>query len=139
MEVVWQHLTQVEAYTEWNPFIVKVDAEGPVTTPGTRMRLTVKWANGGGNTPLEIVKDVVPPGIGPDQKAIWSYTYHSIPARLMMICATRFQVLQSLEEGGVLYQTEEKFEGWGLVFLPHKKVQQGFDAMAAALKKRCEG
>jgi hypothetical protein len=133
LEKVWQVMLDVQRYGEWNPFIVKVDADGPVRVGG-RFVLHVRWPGGGGATSGEQVTRLDGPSAG---RASWSYVFTGL---LSLIGAVRAIRVQSLETVGAKtrYSTREDFSGWLTFALPIKKVQAGFDLHAAALKKRAE-
>ena len=121
IEKVWQIMLDVQRYGEWNPFIVKVDADGPVRVGG-RLVLHVRWPGGGWRSAGRASCSYVPTG------------------PLSTIGAVRGSRVQSLEAVGAKtrYSTREDFSGWLTFAVPIKKVQAGFEAHAAALKKRAE-
>jgi hypothetical protein len=133
IEKVWQIMLDLQRYGEWNPFIVKVDADGPVRVGG-RFVLHVRWPGGGGVRSPEQVTRLDGPSAG---RASWSYIADGF---LRTIGAVRCTRVQSLESVGAKtrYSTREDFSGWLAFAVPLKKVQAGFEAHAAALKKRAE-
>ena len=140
IEVVWQVMTDVERYREWNPFVVNVRANGDAAKLGTTMHFTVQWHTGGRQTSTEIVTEVLPPhtdahGI---KRAYWSYVFESPLDKLGMVRAIRHQWLEQHEDGRTSYRTQEIFTVWAIMFLPFNKVQDGFERQAAALKLRAE-
>jgi hypothetical protein len=133
IEKVWQVMLDVQRYGEWNPFIVKVDADGPVRVGG-RFVLHVRWPGGGGARYAEQVTRLDGPSAG---RASWSYVSTRLVSTIGAVRATRVQSLESVG-AKTRYSTREDFSGWLTFALPIKKVQAGFDAHAAALKKRAE-
>ena len=122
----------MQRYGEWNPFIVKVDADGPVRVGG-RLVLHVRWPGGGWRSAEQVTR-LDGPTAG---RASCSY----VPTGpLWTIGAVRGSRVQSLEAVGpkTRYSTREDFSGWLTFAVPIKKVQAGFEAHAAALKKRAE-
>lgn len=140
IEDVWQVMTDVEKYSEWNPFVIDVKANGDADKPGTRMQFTVQWHTGGKQSSTEIVTEVLLPyteaqGV---KRAYWSYVFESPLDKLGMVHAIRHQWLEQHEDGRTSYRTQEIFTGWATMFLPFSKVQNGFERQAAALKQRAE-
>lgn len=140
IEQVWQVMIDVEKYTEWNPFVIEVKANGAAGSIGTIMHFTVQWSSGDKQTSAEVVTDVQPPYSGADgiKRAYWCYVFESPLDKVGMIHATRHQWLEQQEDGRTSYRTQEVFTGWGIAFLPFSKVQDGFERQAAALKLRAE-
>jgi len=132
IEKVWQVMLDVQRYGEWNPFIVKVDADGPVRVGG-RFVLHVRWPGGGARSAAQVTR-LDGPSAG---RASWSYVVTGLLSTIGAVRATRVQSLESVG-AKTRYSTREDFSGWLTFALPIKKVQAGFDAHAAALKKRAE-
>ena len=140
IEDVWRVMTDVEKYSEWNPFVINVKANGVADNIGTTMYFTVQWHTGGKQTSTEVVTEVLPPytdahGV---RRAYWCYVFHSPLDKLGMVHAIRHQWLEQHEDGRTSYRTQEISTGWAIMFLPFSKVQNGFERQAAALKHRVE-
>jgi hypothetical protein len=125
---VWEVLTDFPSYSEWNPFIIRIEGE-----PRARARLTVT---------------IRPPG----RRAL---TFHPTvlagePGRELrwlghlwvpgIFDGEHIHTIQSLDGGRSRYVQRERFRG---VLVPLigsmlEATQAGFDAMCAALKARAE-
>lgn len=140
IEHVWHIMVDVEKYSEWNPFVINIQANGEADKIGTHMHFRVQWHDGGRATSDEVVKEALPPytdaqGI---KRAYWCYVFKSPLDKLGMVHAIRHQWLEEHGDGRTTYKTQEVFTGWAKAFLPFKKVQDGFERQAAALKRRAE-
>ena len=134
IDEVWRLIVDVERYSEWNPFIVKAESNGPLVV-GARMRFVIRWEDGGGTTSPELVTEVAPPR---DGKALLIYRANGALAKLSAVTAKRVQSLTTGANGMTRYETHETFGGWLKGAVPLAKVQRGFDLQTAALKARAE-
>lgn len=134
IEHVWQVMTDVNAYPQWNPFIVSVDTRDDIMKPGAHMKFFVEWADGKEDTSDEVVTEVVPPHESNGTKrAHWVYVFNGILHKLGMVHATRHQWLEQHKNGVTVYKTQEVFTGLLKGFVPLAKVQDGFERQAKAL------
>jgi hypothetical protein len=136
LEIVWRAMTDLAAYAEWNPFIVRVEAPGGPPDVGTVMRFTVRWGRGGGARSVERVTTFEPP-TEKRRAAAFAYRFTGPLDALGLVRGVRWQRLRE-ESGRVRYHTEEEFTGLLTAFLPLKKVQDGFERHAEALRARSE-
>jgi hypothetical protein len=134
IEVVWRVMTDLAAYPEWNPFVVSIDAkEAPRL--GSRMKLHVRWSDGGTATSDEEVTQLDQPSGG---RATFAYRFTGPLDALGLVKAVRVQALEQSAGGPTIYTTREEFGGLLTRFLPLAKVQDGFERHARALKARAE-
>ena len=141
IDAVWRALIGVHAYGEWNPFVVAVAAPAGAPDVGTDMRFDVRWTDGARARSRERVTVFRPPARGEDGvwEAEWTYRYASALSTIGMIRVTRTQRLLQLDGDEITrYIGDGVFRGWGVAFVPLAKVQAGFEAQGAALRRRCE-
>jgi hypothetical protein len=136
IEKVWELMLNVHEYRKWNPFVVSIETYGDVSKTGTAMKLHVRWMNGGMQTSNEIIEEVFPPKIGERGKKLahWSYRFTGPLDKLGLVHALRFQWLEENSDGTTSYKTREEFSGLLTGFLPLKKVQDGFERQAKAIR-----
>lgn len=128
-ERVWNILTDLKQYPQWNPFTYRV-----VTTLaiGDPVDLYVRFRKRGEVTQKEQVCIVQKP-----ERLAWGM---KMGARFIL-CAQRDQVLTALDDGHCTYQTWDAFSGLLtplVMALFRQDIEDGFNAMAAALKVRAE-
>ncbi|MCH2046082.1 MAG: SRPBCC domain-containing protein [Saprospiraceae bacterium] len=127
---VWAVLTDFDAYTEWNPFTPKVELKSKQI--GSPVILHVRM----NPNSKKLIKQ-------PEVLQRWKeavYVDWGIEDA-WYVKTTRTQRLTNLEGNRTLYYTCDAFRGFLtplIMFLYRKKIQQGFDEVAAALKKRAE-
>lgn len=129
IETVWRHMTDWDAYPQWNPFIVKVEFLGDRQAPNSKMKFYLRWQDGKTGASIEQMARSAPPQNGAAELV---YTYASLPARLGLLRATRVQQLRQVGSQ-TAYVTREEFHGILARFVPLTAVQQGFTAQANAL------
>jgi hypothetical protein len=140
IELVWQIMTDVAAYPQWNPFIVRIDApKGPLAV-GQALRLHVRWEDGGDVVSPEVItRSEAPSQDGAGGKtATLAYRYVGLPHRLHLVRGTRLQTLEQLPGQPTVYSTHEEFTGFLVALMPLRKVRAGFVRHAAALRARAE-
>lgn len=135
IEVVWQHLTDWEAYPQWNPFIVAVQYTVNAQNNVDKMKFSLRWHDGRPGTSWEQMVSSSPPAHG---HAELVYKYASLSARLGLLRATRVQQLRASGQQTVYY-TKEQFSGILARFVPFTAVKKGFAAQAKALAKIASG
>lgn len=137
----WEVLTDLAAYSTWNPFIVRVDAPTTALAVGSEITLHVKWPDGsGGASSRERVSIFEPPSAQPDGslRARFMYVYIDTLDRLHLLRATRVHALTQAPGGATVYETQEDFSGLMARVVPLRKVQAGFDVQTSAMKARVE-
>jgi hypothetical protein len=126
---VWEILTDLERYPDWNPFTPKVESTLEV---GAAVHLHTRLRSERLAHRVETVTEHVP-----GERVCWGMT---LGARFVL-AAERRQILTPLELDRTRYLTDDRISGmltpivmafWG------EAMQRGFDDVAAALKKRAE-
>ena len=127
-ETVWQVITDLDRYGEWNPFVVAAES---TLQPGDEIRMRVKL-------------------IGPPQKQVEvmtaysegeGFAYRMKPFPLGALASARHHHIESVGEGRSLYRSHFELRGWlapvvrGLLGSP---LQRGFDGMAEGIRRRAE-
>ncbi|MBO9522364.1 MAG: SRPBCC domain-containing protein [Nocardioidaceae bacterium] len=138
LETVWAVMMDIAAYGEWNPFLFKAECPSP-PEPGDPIRLHVRWANGRTTTSPERISQVVPPyDDHGTARALLAYVYEGLPARLGLVRGTRLQQLTQEPGGPTTYETVEEFSGPLVPLAGPKRVAEGFQRHAEALRRRAE-
>jgi hypothetical protein len=139
IELVWSTMLDMQAYGEWNPFILRVDGLTGVPVVGQVLRLQVRWANGWTVRSTEVIERLEPPTRdGGIARATLVYGFRGPLHALHFVRASRWQVLEQHPGGPTLYRTEEDFHGLLARLVPRAAVQDGFERHALALKARAE-
>jgi hypothetical protein len=140
ISVVWDVMVDVDAYGEWNPFIVDVD--GPSGRPPAvedDLVLHVRWSDGKGVKTRERITRMEPPvAHGEVQRAVLEYEFRGPIAALHLSRGRRVQVLEQRAGEPAVYVTSERLHGLFVRLAPMDKVRDGFERHAAALKARAE-
>lgn len=129
IHVVWQHMTDWDAYPQWNPFIVKVDYTVDAHNQVDKMKFSLRWHDGKKGTSLEKMVASRPPTAGVAELV---YAYAAPVARLGLLRATRIQQLRA-QGTQTEYYTKEEFFGVLARFVPFTAVKKGFADQAQAL------
>lgn len=132
IELVWSVMLDVDAYPEWNPFVVRADCGRPEV--GAPITLHVRWANGRGTRSPERISVLEPPR---DGVAALAYDYEGWPSRLGLVRGRRWQRL-SLVDGRTRYDTVEEFSGPLVGLAGPGRVAEGFRRHADGLRARAE-
>ncbi|MFO7928009.1 MAG: SRPBCC family protein [Halobacteriota archaeon] len=125
-ETVWEILTDLEAYDEWNPFISS--AEGAIERD-ERLRVRVEPPGGRPMSFKPVVKTVEQNG-----RIVWI-------GRLFVpnLLDGRHEFIIEPAVDGVRFLQRETFAGILVpIFLDVESVERGFDEMNEALKRRAE-
>ena len=128
-ERVWAVLTNLERYPDWNPFTFQV--LGTLET-GRPVELHVRMGKRGDTVSTETVQ-----AIEPGRMLSWGMTM----GMAVFLKARRDQQLQRIDDHTCSYQTWDAFSGLLtpiVVALYGRDIQQGFNAVADALKRYCE-
>jgi len=127
IQTVWDVLTTIQEYPNWNPFIVAIEANTEIPQEGCKMVFTVNFHDGATTSSSEYVTKFLPPQATLGDRAEWIYRFDGLLHQTYMIRAVRVQSLTALSDGQTLYESEEVFRGWGVMGVPLAKVQQGFE------------
>ncbi|MCU0695189.1 MAG: SRPBCC domain-containing protein [Myxococcaceae bacterium] len=128
IERVWERLSALDRYGDWNPFIVRVDGAA-VPVVGQRLVLHVKLFDWGTFASGEQVTRVEPPGTS----ATLAWRFAGVLPGLGLVRAERLQTLTRLDASRTRYETVETFHGLLAPFVPLASVQRGFERQATAL------
>jgi hypothetical protein len=136
IDIVWRVMLDTDAYGEWNPFIVRVDRlAGRAPQVGDDLKLHVRWRGGGKVSTVERITVLDPPDAG---TALLEYDFRGPLAALRLVRGRRRQQLSVLPDGSTRYATSEQLHGLLARAAPIRKVQDGFERHAEALKARAE-
>lgn len=127
---VWQILSDLDRYPEWSPFVVAVEGRAAV---GSTVTLVVAMTKG--RPPLRQRETISRWEEG--RELAWG----TVLGHPRLLEAERTQRLTALSPSETRYDTADDFEGLlvPLVLgLYGARIQAGFDATAAALKRRAE-
>lgn len=126
--VVWDVLTDLDQYAEWNPFVV--EAQGNVT-PGSRLQVRLQSPGGKASKFRPTVTTVEP-------ERTFEWLGH-LAFRGIFDGRHRFELEPS--GSGTRFVQSEEFRGILVPLLSRtldSKTRQGFEAMNAAIKDRSE-
>lgn len=140
IEKVWQVVTDVNNYPEWNPFVVRAETNGSTVARKTNMKFYIVWGNGHTENSNEVVADAKAPHKDAEGvlRAHWSYRFNGWLHYFGLVRAIRYQWLHETEPGKTVYRTREEFKGLLKNFVPLALVQDGFERQAKALKNFTE-
>ena len=138
LDTVWAVMTDTARYGEWNPFVVRVDCDGPAEV-GKQIRLHVEFAGGRkAVSPERITVVEAPYDDDGTRRATLAYVYEGWPARLGLVRGTRWQRLSQSPGGTTRYETVEEFSGPLVPLAGPARVEEGFRRHAEALRRRAE-
>lgn len=138
LETVWAVMMDIERYGEWNPFCFRADCPVPPKA-GDPITLHVRWANGKTTTSPERITQVVPPyDESGTTRALLAYDYEGFPSRIGFVKGRRLQQLSQTSGGPTVYDTVELFSGPLVPLAGPRRVREGFQRHADALKLRAE-
>lgn len=129
-EAVFDILTDLERYPEWNPFTPHIDS---TLEPGAPVRMQVRMRDG--NRLMKQVEYVTA-----NERPVKLCWGADIPLRTLLR-ADRCQTLERLPDGRTRYVCRDDFSGWLTSIVLRffgPAVQRGFNDCAVALKKRAE-
>ena len=132
---VWHTLLHVDAYSQWNPFIIDVTRNGTATEVGTILTFRVLWPSGAEGHSIEEVTQVIAPAqqLNGVQQGVWTYAYRGLPYRLGMLRVSRVQTVTALTPTTTEYESTLVFRGLGRFLIPKSDIEQGCAAQAKAL------
>jgi hypothetical protein len=127
-EVVWEILTDLDAYGSWNPFLI--DAGGK-TEPGERLSITGKATEKGFTFHPRVTESV------PGQRLAWVGKLGGVPG---LFTGEHRHELEVTSEG-TRYTQSENFSGILVPFTGKiiAETEAAFERMNQALKERAEG
>ena len=138
LELVWQVMLDTERYSEWNPFVERVETPTPAAV-GNPIVLHVRWSNGRTTRSPERITALEPPATeGGTTTAHLAYRFEGWPARFGLVRGTRHQRLSQRPGGPTTYDTVEEFSGPLVRFAGPGRVADGFRRHAEGLKARAE-
>jgi hypothetical protein len=127
-EKVWQTISDLEKWTEWNPFIHHVLGKAKV---GEAVDITVT------SEPKDMILHCTVIRSEPNEELCWKY-YVAAP---FLFRGEHSFIIEKVEGGKVRFIDREICNGW-LVFTQAKnmdtKTKRGFEQMDKALKERAE-
>jgi len=126
-EIVWQVISDLRRYGEWNPFVVSAES---TLVPGEPIEMLVSLA--GKIRPQREWIVSCEPGVG------FAYNMTEVPAGMR---SHRSHRIEPIDAGRSLYSSHFHLEGWlrhlVLPLLRHS-LQQGFAGMTAGIKSEAE-
>lgn len=140
IDLVWSVMLDTDAYPDWNPFVVRISGVVGAPAVGQVLRLAVRWGDGSRVRTTEVIRRLEPPaptGAGP-RGALLAYEFLGPLRTLHLVRGTRLQRLEERPGGATRYHTEEQFRGLLAAFVPLRRVEDGFQRHARALKARAE-
>jgi hypothetical protein len=128
--VVWRELLDFRSYRDWNPLLRRVRGEPRV---GTRVRALLSQS---GLPPVVIVPEVI---AREEERELRWVSDSPVPG---VLTAEHTFLLTPLDDGNrTRFIQRERFEGLVAAAMPERlvsQVEQGFDEMNRALKRRVE-
>lgn len=138
LDLVWSVMLDVDAYGEWNPFVVRAECPDPPRV-GDPIRLHVVFGDGRSAVSPERISVVEPPSDDDGvRRATLAYVYEGLPSKLRLVRSIRFQRLVQEPGGPTRYETVGEFTGPLVALAGMARVQDGFRRHADALKQRAE-
>lgn len=123
---VWDVLTDVDAYPEWNPFFVK--AKGKLQV-GSALDLTMQPVGKSAQSFSPKVLEVEH-----QRKLVWRGRL-GVPG---LFDGTHYFLIERVSDTSVKFRQEENFSGILVPFVGFDPYRQGWEKMNAALKRRAE-
>ncbi len=139
--LVWSVMTELGAYGEWNPFILRIKRRGgPVAAVGDHILLRVRFGNGREFDSPERIVAMQPPARGADGvvRATLEYEYYNWLHHLGLIRGRRTQTIRQAAGESTVYETWERIHGVLGFIISQRAITGGFRRHARALKERAE-
>ncbi len=127
-ETVWEVISDVATYPEWNPFVLSCQTS---LKPGAPINMKVRLGKGT-QTANEIL-DEVTPGRG--------FSYRMKPPPLGALRSYRSHDIEPTDLRRCVYRSHFELTGWLsplVAALMGSKLQAGFDGMSKGIKTRAE-
>lgn len=138
IDLVWQVMVDTAAYAEWNPFVERVEIDGPPAV-GSPVVLHVRWANGRTNASRERITVLDGPrDDGGTARAELTYVFEGLPHRLGLVHSTRAQRLSQVGDGPTHYESVMDLTGPLARLAGPSRITEGFERHAAGLRQRAE-
>lgn len=128
-EFVWDILVDLKKYPEWNPFTVKVESTLKIGDP---VYLHVRLGNKKQRVQTEQIRAVTRP-----YKLAWGMKM----GYEFLLTARRDQLIEPAGDETCTYVSSDAFNGWLTSMVVKnfgKDIEEGFNAVAYALKERAE-
>lgn len=126
--VVWEVLTDLPRYREWNPFVIECRS---TLVPGDPIDLLVKLRAKPQNQREWMVENVAGKG----------FAYRMKPIPLGALSSRRSHELVDIGDGRTRYRSHMQLSGWLMPLvraLFGSNLQRGFSEMSAAVRSRSE-
>jgi hypothetical protein len=139
--LVWTVMTDLPAYSDWNPFIRRIKRRGgPQPSVGDDILLRVRFGNGWEYDSPERIVTLEPPTTDEHGvvRARMQYEYCNWVHRYFLVRGRRTQTLEQAPGQSTVYKTWERLYGLLAFTIPEGAVTGGFTRHAAALKARAE-
>lgn len=132
LDEAWALLTDFRGWSSWNPFVVGVSG-APRPSPGARVHLDIRWADGSGTRAVDEITEVVERGT----RRSFRWSYRGGLQRAGLLRVERVLVLEQTGAGRCRYLSEERFHGPLARAVPLAKIRESSDRMAAAFAGAC--
>lgn len=140
LQLVWSIMLDLDAYEDWNPFILRVDAPpGRPAQVGDDITLHVRFGGGRRVASRERIRTIEPPTmVDTEMRASLAYEFHGRLHAAGLVRGRRTQVLVQRPGESTVYTTTERFHGLIGFVVPTAAVRGGFRRHAKALKRHAE-
>jgi len=118
--VVWEVLTDLRSYGDWNPFLTRAEPRGPLAA-GTLVDVRAQLGPARSTVAVDRVTHFRPPADGRGEIA---WQFHGWMSRLGLLRVHRIQTLEAVEDGRVLYVSDELFSGVFAAFAPVEAIRK---------------
>jgi hypothetical protein len=128
-DVVWEVITDLPAYAEWNSFVPRAESTFVVGEP---IEMRVHIFEGFAQRQRETVSEFIPGE---------RFCYGVAGAPLGAVRSSRCHIVEPITPGRTRYRSNFELAGWLAPltrFLVGRRIQRGFDAMATGLQARAE-
>lgn len=131
-EKVWREFRQFQTYPDWNPFILKLEAEkGGRLAAGEQFMVRIQQP---GKEPMDFEPIIL---VSNDSEFRWRGRF-LMPGIFTGEHWFRVEVVEQDGRRKTLFTQGEEFSGLLVPFFPFDQTKKGFEMMNQALKKRVE-